>query len=420
MISRPTMFIGSSSEGKLAAEYLQASLVGHCDAKVWDQHLFTPTGETLGELIRVADTYDYAALVLTPDDQVNKRGGSQLAPRDNVILELGLFIGALGRERVFLVAEAGTDLQLPSDILGVTLVTFTPHSPRDPRAEINPVALQMREVIGRLGRRKLTVAGAGGEDPWRFVIDLAEGFIDGAAGVRVSPHDPDAQREWQGNLLGMLVQIYAARSEGSAYTLWLAPRGESDGLDVAMSRNLPDDYEHYPYRPREGLAGKVWSAGVPAAHSTDKPHEWWAFREGCESHTYIAAPVAPVGGSGGVLAVGSHQKFPIRDDDVHLIQAFATLLAVTAVSTPESARKDLLRARAELADSSLAQYAASRPAHSREVRLLKAIVAEAREVMPNDAVVSTVEPLGEDEYVEVGVLRMALAQVGAALRFSEG
>ncbi len=45
-------------------------------------------------------------------------------PRDNVIFELGLFMGTLGRSRTFLLQQAG-QLKIPSDLAGVTTATFT-------------------------------------------------------------------------------------------------------------------------------------------------------------------------------------------------------------------------------------------------------------------------------------------------------
>src|SRR5687768_9640209 len=73
-----TMFIGSSAEAKDVAEYLQAALQGHCEADVWDQHIFEPTGEVLGRLLVAAEGYDFATLVLSADDVVERRGVSAL------------------------------------------------------------------------------------------------------------------------------------------------------------------------------------------------------------------------------------------------------------------------------------------------------------------------------------------------------
>ena len=42
------------------------------------------------------DRFDFAILVLTADDLVASRDVLSTAPRDNVLFELGLFMGGLG------------------------------------------------------------------------------------------------------------------------------------------------------------------------------------------------------------------------------------------------------------------------------------------------------------------------------------
>jgi predicted nucleotide-binding protein len=61
----------------------------------------------------------YAVVLLTGDDEGRAKGTEELRPRarQNVILELGFFVGALGRGRVALLYEE--EVELPSDISGV-------------------------------------------------------------------------------------------------------------------------------------------------------------------------------------------------------------------------------------------------------------------------------------------------------------
>ena len=63
---------------------------------------------------------DFAVLTLTPDDQSKSRGKVTRAPRDNVLLELGLFMGHLGRDRTYFVCDKNQNLKIPTDLLGVT------------------------------------------------------------------------------------------------------------------------------------------------------------------------------------------------------------------------------------------------------------------------------------------------------------
>ena len=68
------------------------------------------------------------------------------------MLEYGLFVGALGsRERVFVVMPRGVELKVPSDMLGLKLLTYDPKKPLD--TALKPVALEIIEAIKRLGPR---------------------------------------------------------------------------------------------------------------------------------------------------------------------------------------------------------------------------------------------------------------------------
>ena len=77
------------------------------------------------DLVAQAGTSDFAIIVLTGDDVTKSRGRAMSSPRDNVIFELGLFMGSLSRERTFIVAQKDVDLKLPTDLLGVTTLRFS-------------------------------------------------------------------------------------------------------------------------------------------------------------------------------------------------------------------------------------------------------------------------------------------------------
>src|SRR5262245_36160624 len=115
-VKSPNVFIGSSAEGLSIAEAIQLNLEHECETTLWYQGVFGLGEGTLEALVRAAATFDFAVLVLTPDDLVTKRqkGGQQ--PRDNVLFELGLFMGKLGRDRTFIVYERKAPLDLPTDL----------------------------------------------------------------------------------------------------------------------------------------------------------------------------------------------------------------------------------------------------------------------------------------------------------------
>lgn len=62
----------------------------------------------------------FAVVLMTPDDMgcpVGKEQQRGLRPRQNVVLELGYFVGRLGRNRTIVLTKG--ELEMPSDVLGL-------------------------------------------------------------------------------------------------------------------------------------------------------------------------------------------------------------------------------------------------------------------------------------------------------------
>lgn len=80
-------------------------------------------GRTIIEKLEANIQVDYAVVLLTPDDVgylANDPSRQKNRARQNVVLELGLFLGAIGRSRVCALYKG--DLELPSDFQGVVYV----------------------------------------------------------------------------------------------------------------------------------------------------------------------------------------------------------------------------------------------------------------------------------------------------------
>jgi predicted nucleotide-binding protein len=119
--ARPPVFIGSSVEGLKVAYAIQQNIEHEFEPTVWSQGIFELSGLTIDSLIKQLSNFEYAIFVFSPDDVVKIRHHESSVVRDNVIFEFGLFIGALGRDRVFFVTpRSSSDLHLPTDLLGVT------------------------------------------------------------------------------------------------------------------------------------------------------------------------------------------------------------------------------------------------------------------------------------------------------------
>ncbi|MEY9409888.1 hypothetical protein ABH989_004354 [Bradyrhizobium ottawaense] len=92
--------------------------------------------------------------MLAPDDVTTIRDATVRTARDNVVFELGLFIGRLGSDRCFLIVPRGLDnLHLPTDLLGLTPATYdSDRQDENLVAALGPACSRIRKAIKRLGR----------------------------------------------------------------------------------------------------------------------------------------------------------------------------------------------------------------------------------------------------------------------------
>ena len=121
---RPALFVGASSEGLDIARKVRAQLKHDAEVTLWTDDVFRLNESALDGLFRQLQLADFAALVLTPDDLTESRGRTSESPRDNILLELGLFLGHLGRRRTFAIYDSDRAPKVPSDLLGITLATY--------------------------------------------------------------------------------------------------------------------------------------------------------------------------------------------------------------------------------------------------------------------------------------------------------
>lgn len=151
---RSSVFVGSSSEGVHFARAVRAALESDAEVTVWDEGVFQ-LGLTFVESLTAAlSRFDFAVLVLTPDDVIQSRSEEVSGPRDNVIFELGLFMGALGRGRTFILQQATSPLKIPTDLSGVTTAAY--HWPRmdgNCRSAVATACDMIRERVRTLGCR---------------------------------------------------------------------------------------------------------------------------------------------------------------------------------------------------------------------------------------------------------------------------
>lgn len=155
---RPSLFIGSSREGLDVAYALQESLEYDAEPTVWPQGVFNPTSTTLQDLVAIARRTDFAAFVFTPDDMRVMRGEKADTPRDNVVFELGLLIGARGVERCFFLIPRDQALTLPTDLLGLAPLTYVANrGDGNLLAALGPASNKIRRALRLLGEADVEI-----------------------------------------------------------------------------------------------------------------------------------------------------------------------------------------------------------------------------------------------------------------------
>lgn len=148
----PRVFIGSSTESRRAALAVKKAMNRVAEAIVWTQgNVFEPGKFTLESLEEQSRRSDFAVMVFAPDDVIFCRGKRQAGPRDNVIFELGLFIGAMNRKRAFVVAPRGKKLKIPTDILGTNMVMYSVGGGKSLEESIDQACEMIRTVVLKSG-----------------------------------------------------------------------------------------------------------------------------------------------------------------------------------------------------------------------------------------------------------------------------
>lgn len=171
----PKMFIGSSTEGKPVVRQIVEVFSDLAACIPWNiAPEFKSSGSfaTFNALCDAARGYDFALFVLTSDDILNHRNEQYSCPRDNVIFEMGLFIGAIGPDRVFACVQDTSDqgMKIPSDLLGVNMprFLFNKDDPESSIASINAEMQKFASVVDKLGFHSINLNLAEG---WGFKTD---------------------------------------------------------------------------------------------------------------------------------------------------------------------------------------------------------------------------------------------------------
>jgi predicted nucleotide-binding protein len=145
---KPKVFIGSSSEGLEISYALMENLDAYAEVTIWNQNMFDLSNTVIQSLVDTIYNFDFAIIVFTPDDILIKSGVEYSAPPGDLIFELGLFIGTLGRGRTFLVFDKDSKIHLPTGIYGVTAATFNSRQVGNISIALRPVCQRIKRAMG--------------------------------------------------------------------------------------------------------------------------------------------------------------------------------------------------------------------------------------------------------------------------------
>jgi CAP12/Pycsar effector protein, TIR domain len=251
---KPRIFLGSSGQQAKLLEAITRGLEDIADVEPWTT-TFNPGRSTLDRLVELSQEVDFAAFVFAQDDWTTTEASQsgQASPRDNVVFEAGLFGGALGIRRTFILHANGS--KLPTDLLGLTSVRYDPDIGPD---EVQAINEKLRKAIETEGHRGPI------EGLW-WQLSLTERSDEEPSAVSLL----QISRERDG---GLSVNGRAWQEDGT-----LSSRYRSE---AAKERRDPAGVFYFwrGERPRHPGAPQLEGTGEIRLESTDRASGYWTTR----------------------------------------------------------------------------------------------------------------------------------------------
>jgi hypothetical protein len=254
---KPRIFLGSSGQQEKLLQALTRGLQDVADVDPWTT-VFNPGVSTLDRLVELTREVDFAAFVFAQDDWTMKgaapdAASGEASPRDNVVFEAGLFGGALGIRRTFILHANGA--KLPTDLLGLTSIRYDPDTTPAVVRQINE---KLRKAISELGR----ISRLEG-DWWQLSLTARTEFEPSAVSLLTISRDRAgalevAGRGWQED--GTLSSRYWSE----------ASKERVDPAGVF--------YYWHGERPRDPNAPRLEGTGEIKLESVDRADGYWTTR----------------------------------------------------------------------------------------------------------------------------------------------
>jgi hypothetical protein len=272
-MDKPRIFLGSSGKQQKLLQALTRGLEDVAHVEPWTTS-FNPGTTTLERLLELTREVDFAAFVFARDDWTTNSvpasdpsASGQASPRDNVVFEAGLFGGALGMRRTFILHANGA--KLPSDLLGLTCVRY---GDATTAAEVKVVNQKLRKAIENEWRAtrieglwwQLSLTERSSEEPSAVSLLRISRDRDGALDL--------SGRAWQED--GILSARY-----------W---------SEASKERKDPSGIFYYwnGERPRHPNAPRLYGTGEIRLESADRASGYWTTRS--DSHAEVNARTSGV------------------------------------------------------------------------------------------------------------------------------
>ena len=253
-MNKPRIFLGSSGKQATLLEAITRGLEDIADVEPWTT-TFNPGRSTLDRLVELSQEVDFAAFVFAQDDwtTTDASQAGEASPRDNVVFEAGLFGGALGIRRTFILHANGS--KLPTDLLGLTSVRYEPDTGPE---EVQAINEKLRRAIETEGRRGL-VEGLW----WQLSLTMRTEDEPSAVSLLQISRDRDGVLNVNGR---------AWQEDGT-----LSARYRSE---AAKERKDPAGVFYYwkGERPRHPDAPQLEGTGEIRLESTDRASGYWTTR----------------------------------------------------------------------------------------------------------------------------------------------
>jgi Predicted nucleotide-binding protein containing TIR-like domain len=260
---KPRIFLGSSGQQEKLIRALTRGLQDIADVDPWTS-VFNPGVSTLERLVELTREVDFAAFVFAQDDWTTKgaspeAASGQASPRDNVVFEAGLFGGALGIRRTFILHANGA--KLPTDLLGLTSIRYDPDTTPAVVRQINQKLRKAIEAEGQISRLE--------GDWWQLSLTARTELEPSAISLLTIRRDRAgalevAGRSWQAD--GMLSARYWSEASKE--------RVDPAGVFYFWKGERPRD----PYAPRLEGTGEI------KLESVDRAGGYWTTRvEGADA-----------------------------------------------------------------------------------------------------------------------------------------